>query len=328
LNFELFNQLLTQSDQGDYRNIIEVIKTFLEKNTQAEIKVQHLNQNKANLIAIWGNPDFLINCHMDTVPATNEWSFPPYQLTPKDGKLYGLGTCDTKGNIYAVLQAVNQKEPENLMLLFSFDEESGLVDSGVTLFLDSNLKNNIKYALVCEPTELKFVNQHKNYISFDLKVKGESAHSSTQNNQNAIVKSAHLILDLNQALFNIGKIEGGKVGNVAAGECMIRISTRNYLDFSEVKENVINIVKQHQDIEIFDRFTGPPLISPGIKKLPGNYQRVSFWTEASLFQQQGIDTLVYGVGSIQQAHSKNEYIYQDDLKAEIDQFSHIIGVMQ
>ena len=53
-----------------------------------------------------------------------------------------------------------------------------------------------------------------------------------------------------------------------------------------------------------------------ISTLTGDNSRevVSFGTEAGLFQEIGISTVVCGPGSIEQAHKVDEYIILDELK--------------
>ena len=53
-----------------------------------------------------------------------------------------------------------------------------------------------------------------------------------------------------------------------------------------------------------------------ISSLTGDNSRevVSFGTEAGLFQEIGISTVVCGPGSIEQAHKVDEYIVLDELK--------------
>ena len=47
-------------------------------------------------------------------------------------------------------------------------------------------------------------------------------------------------------------------------------------------------------------------------------QVVSFGTEAGLFQEIGISTVVCGPGSIDQAHKIDEFIFLDELKKCLD----------
>ena len=46
--------------------------------------------------------------HTDTVEYIDGWNSNPFELTLKDEKLYGLGVCDMKGGIAAMLAAVSQ----------------------------------------------------------------------------------------------------------------------------------------------------------------------------------------------------------------------------
>ena len=53
-----------------------------------------------------GNKMIGIFAHADVVPATGNWSRPPFECYEKDGKLYGRGTSDDKGPFMAAFYAV------------------------------------------------------------------------------------------------------------------------------------------------------------------------------------------------------------------------------
>ncbi|MBU0614971.1 MAG: M20/M25/M40 family metallo-hydrolase [Nanoarchaeota archaeon] len=290
---QLLNDLLVDSHSGNYNQIVSIITKYL-KDLNCKVILQKTGPNKTNIIAIFGSPKLLINCHMDTVPPCGKWKTDPLKLNKINNQLYGLGTADTKGNIYAVLKAVKQAKPKNLMLLFSTDEESGTAESGVTHFLKSNYSKYIKKAIVCEPTSLNFVNKHKGYFSYILKYTNKPMHSS-QKSENAIVKAAKSILEYSKQGYNIAKIDGGLQGNITPGYCNLKISKRSYT---------------------------MPMKNPYFKGIPFNNKKpfikcnkkVGFWTEAALFQEAGINTVVFGAGSIKQAHSPDEYVKINELK--------------
>lgn len=52
----------------------------------------------------------IIYSHYDVVPADDAalWSSPPFQLTGKDGYLYGRGASDDKGPTIAILCAIKE----------------------------------------------------------------------------------------------------------------------------------------------------------------------------------------------------------------------------
>ncbi len=83
--------------------------------------------------AEYGNGDSIIAiaCHIDIVPATGNWDYPPYSLTEKDGIYYGRGVADNKGSIAIALKLLkelkdtNTKLSHRIRLIVGCDEESG-----------------------------------------------------------------------------------------------------------------------------------------------------------------------------------------------------------
>jgi len=304
--------------EGNYSAMIDYLVKRLEAIDDCKVHIQRISENKANVIGIFGKPEIVLNCHMDTVKPSNAWSQDPLSMYEMDGRIYGLGSCDTKGNIYMVLKAIERAKPEDLMVLFSVDEESG-VKTGVKYFLESELVNGIKRAVVFEPTELKLVNKHRGYYSFTLEDVAESAHSSTKA-KGAIIKAAHNVIRLDELGFNVGIIEGGTAGNVVSQRCTYRASIRTF----ESLESILDIIKSNCfDTRIENRFNGPPLINED-PKFDGEFHEVDFWTEGSLFQEAGINTVVFGAGSIRQAHSEDEFVEKWQLEKGIELIKEII----
>lgn len=72
--------------------------------------------------------------HLDVVAAGTGWSFPPFDLTEKDGILYGRGVLDNKGPIMSTLYALYiLKELQiplshTIRIILGTDEESGMSD--------------------------------------------------------------------------------------------------------------------------------------------------------------------------------------------------------
>ncbi len=76
-----------------------------------------------------------ILCHLDVVPAEPlNWTFPPFSLTRRDGKLFGRGVIDDKGPCAAAMYALYcVKElgiplKSGVRLMFGTDEENGSND--------------------------------------------------------------------------------------------------------------------------------------------------------------------------------------------------------
>ena len=144
------------------------------------------------------------------------------------------------------------------------------------------------------------------------------------------------IFDPPHSTLSIGGIFGGIAHNVIADKCHVNWETRPV-----VKEDAIflnkeldkyaneillpEMIKVYPNSSIkkkiigeivgFDRETKSDACEL-ISSLTGDNSRqvVSFGTEAGLFQELGISTVVCGPGSIEQAHKIDEYIILDELK--------------
>lgn len=83
--------------------------------------IEYGNQN--DYVAILG--------HLDVVPAGNDWTYPPYEATIVDGKMYGRGVEDDKGPTIAayyamkILKELNVPLSKRIKLIVGSDEESG-----------------------------------------------------------------------------------------------------------------------------------------------------------------------------------------------------------
>ncbi|MGO9777090.1 MAG: dipeptidase [Terracidiphilus sp.] len=107
-----------------------------------------------------GKPTALFYGHYDVQPTDpeDEWLSLPFEPTERDGNLYGRGTCDDKGQVWAQIKglesllAANGKLPINVRVLFEGEEEVG--GEGIEAFVTSRppeLKSD--FALVSD-TEL------------------------------------------------------------------------------------------------------------------------------------------------------------------------------
>lgn len=136
--------------------------------------------------------------------------------------------------------------------------------------------------------------------------------------------------------FNIGTIRGGSSRNTIAGNCEFDWETRPIPEddetqiMQEIEDYCQNILipqmrKHSQQATIYtDNKTYVPGLSidkdsATIKTIEaitgdGSYGVVSFGTDAGYFQNIGIDSVVYGPGSLTQAHKPDEYIEINELE--------------
>ena len=102
-------------------------------------------------------PGIALSGHTDVVPVDGQpWTVPPFELTERDGKLFGRGTADMKGYIACVLALVPAlvKAPLRIPvhIALSYDEEVGCL--GVRSLLKVLEQRPVKpmLCIIGEPT--------------------------------------------------------------------------------------------------------------------------------------------------------------------------------
>ena len=150
-----------------------------------------------------------------------------------------------------------------------------------------------------------------------------------RNTKNILFSPSHSTLQ-------IGKISGGMGANVIADQCSLEwevrpvnkedgdFITKNIDDFAKnillpemKKNNTIGNIKKEIIGEVvgFDKDDSSEAVDL-VCNLTGDNSKdtMPFGTEAGLFQNSGISTVICGPGSIEQAHTVDEYITFDQLR--------------
>jgi acetylornithine deacetylase len=239
--------------------LIEFVRDYLSQHGVDSELIHNEDGSKANLWATIGPADrggVVLSGHTDVVPIDGQpWTVPAFEMTERDGKLYGRGTTDMKGYIACVLAAVPSFVAAPLEtpvhLAFSYDEEVGCL--GVRSII-SMLENKPHKPLACiigEPTELKPVLGHKGKLGIRCRVHGAPCHSAyAPEGVNAIETAAKMIVRLNQigerladpahhderfyppfSTVQTGVIEGGRALNIVPSECRFDWEVRSLPGF-------------------------------------------------------------------------------------------------
>ena len=87
-------------------------------------QVTDLGEDCFNILLAKGSPKYLVNVHLDTVPAGDAWKSDPHNLIIENEKAIGLGACDIKGAA-ACLLTLLERGLSDYAILFSTDEEAG-----------------------------------------------------------------------------------------------------------------------------------------------------------------------------------------------------------
>lgn len=235
--------------------LIDFVRNYLQHHGVSCALLFNEQKSKANLLATIGPadvPGIVLSGHTDVVPVDGQrWSVAPFELTEKDGKLYGRGTADMKGYIACVLASVPAlvraplRMPVHIAL--SYDEEVGCL--GVRSLIEAFHAKPVK-PLLCvigEPTELKPVLGHKGKLAMRCEVHGAACHSAyAPSGVNAIEYAAQLILELGRlgeelkapqhhdasfdppfSTVQTGMIAGGKALNIVPQNCSFDFEVRS-----------------------------------------------------------------------------------------------------
>ena len=216
-----------------------------------------------NLFAVRGTgaDTLLLNSHMDTVPASPEWTIDPHGATLSDGKVKGLGANDAKGPLAALVCAfLAAKVPARgrLVLAATCDEETG--GEGLGTLLPS--LPPVSASIIGEPTALEACSCQRGLLRLRLIARGKRAHAARPwQGENAIEKAARDILRLKElaqpvhpllgaATLQVTMIKGGVRTNVVPPECTLEVDARTVpeLDNRALFERVKALVESEVDL--------------------------------------------------------------------------------
>ena len=150
------------------------------------IAVESRHAGNLNLFATIGPADragVVLSGHTDVVPTEGQaWTVDPFQMTRRDGRLYGRGTADMKGfvacAVRAAMLAARRELAIPLHLALSCDEEVGCV--GVRPLLDALAARRLHpvACIIGEPTSMRLATGHKGKIALQVVCQGRAGHSA------------------------------------------------------------------------------------------------------------------------------------------------------
>jgi acetylornithine deacetylase len=338
------------TDQTGEETLAVFLSGWLES-IGAEVVLEEIKPGRPNLIARFapmdGRPRILFGPHLDTV-GVEGMTIEPFSGEIRDGRLWGRGACDTKGPMAAMLWALHENRDRlaNLPVAVDFvafmGEESGQWGSR-----DFAQRHGPDYgfAVVGEPTSMEVVHVTKGSLWATLRATGRAAHSSTPElGENAVLKLARALdrLDchlgarlaefthpvLGGSTVNVGLIRGGSRPNIvpdlAEAEIDIRITPSLAANGGALKA-LSDIIDCHElPLEIVRPHENPPMETdaehPFVRLLleTGEGARLAgapWFSDAAHLSRGGIPSVCIGPGSIRQAHTVDEWIDLDALRA-------------
>ena len=347
MNIDFLNRILsvdsTSGKEGELADMLSV--EFAAPGRKVELF--DVGDGTKNLLVSWGIPKVIFCTHLDTVP--------PYILPALDNDVYrGRGTCDAKGQIFAMWEACMELEAKGCTdfgLLLLAGEETG--SFGAKAFREQH--PGADWLVVGEPTDNCMASAAKGTKSFEVTFEGKAFHSGyPENGVSAVMlfndfvnalRSIRFPVDeiLGETTFNIGKLVSDNPQNILSDKLTCRVYFRTTFESDEM---VCNVMKNMAGPEAKLRF-GRPRVQDGsdivakdvaqwqramtvkafggdsptrFEVLPGFESKpVSFGSDApqlTNFKHK----ILCGPGSILVAHRPEEYIALADLETAVGNY--------
>jgi acetylornithine deacetylase len=287
-----------------------------------EVVTQAVGEDRFNVFARLGDPLVTFSSHIDTVP--------PFIASGEDeANIYGRGACDAKGVIAAQVFAAERLREEGLSdfgLLYVVGEEDGSDGARAA----NSLPNRSRFLINGEPTESRQAIATKGALRVVIEAHGKTAHAAyPEFGESAIEKLMDVLGDIRRAewpadpllgptTYNIGTITGGRKANVvpdfAASELMFR--TVQHPD--ELYELILQVVAGRAEVK--RGFWLTPIYTHTLDQLDLPKGVMRFGTDIPCLTNWGTP-LLFGPGSIHDAHTAHEYIRKEDLKNAVETYA-------
>lgn len=342
----------TQNPEGDEPGLARHLAKLLKERGADDVetvKVPRPGATGAYTFATFGQPKTIINAHIDTVPPNSGYTFEPHAAKIEQGRVFGLGSADTKGAIAAILTAIDRVRPRDTGILFSGDEEQA--NTVMRAFIDSGRAQGATRAIACEPTARQAGISHRGIAGFSATARSPGGHSSFADKlAKPVVTLARLAVALDDIgvryldkgpsgmtglCMNVASLEGGVAFNVIPDTATLTWSVRPPpgIDMDSVRAEMgAAATAIDPNIELTSTLGQPPFKSTdeaGFRALLGDhvagFSALHYWTEAAMFEEAGISACVVGPGDIAQAHAADEFVSIDDLAWAVALFEHVLS---
>jgi acetylornithine deacetylase len=313
--------LAIQSTTGSEAGAVDFVSRWLVARGW-NVTLQEVTRGRANVWASRSGGGVTFSTHLDTVP--------PYLPPRLEGtRLFGRGASDAKGIAAAMMVAADRLVADGekrIELLFVVGEEKGSDGARAA----NNLGSKSRYLINGEPTESKLASGAKGSLRAILRTRGREAHSAyPQLGKSAIEPLIELLPTLRklplpsdpvlgETTVNIGTIKGGTEANIIPAHAEAEIMFRLVSDVAPIKKMISDWASGHADVEFGSHIPAQKFATvPGFETGP-----VAYTSDIPLLSNWG-EPFLFGPGSIHVAHTPDEYIDVEELRASVDSYERL-----
>ena len=314
--------LSIQSTTGSEGTAVDFVSRWLVGRGW-NVTLQEVSRGRANVWASRSGGGVTLSTHLDTVP--------PYVQPRLEGtKLYGRGSSDAKGIAAAMLVAADRlvtAGEKRVELLFVVGEEKGSDGARAA----NNLGTKSRFLINGEPTESKLASGAKGSLRATIRIRGREAHSAYPHLGRSAIEPLLELLPtlqklplpsdpvLGETTVNIGTIKGGTEANVIPAHAEAEIMFRLVSDVEPIKKMISEWAKKGgADVEF-----GSHIPAQRFATVPGfDTESVAYTSDIPLLSNWG-EPFLFGPGSIHVAHTPDEYIDVNELRASVDAYERL-----
>ncbi|MCG3135356.1 MAG: Acetylornithine deacetylase [Planctomycetes bacterium] len=278
----------------------------------------------------------LLQGHIDTVPASPEWTRDPWSAERKDGRILGLGANDTKGGVAAMMLAVRALAESRafrgtLLFAATCDEETG----GQGLEALRPELPPLSGAVIAEPTNLLPAAAQRGLMRIVVRVDGKAAHAARPwQGRNAIdlamddlaavrALAATAVREhpiLGRATCTTTLIEGGTKANVVPSLCRFTLDLRPTPEHPNAWwADEVPKALRHGKVELLRGRMTPvttdpadPLVRAALAAC-GAGAPVAFGGVSDLFHVRDVPGVVLGPGRPEVSHTADEWVEEAEV---------------
>ncbi|MBS3789434.1 MAG: M20/M25/M40 family metallo-hydrolase [Candidatus Thermoplasmatota archaeon] len=325
---------IESKSEGPMEEIIEFTTSLLD-DINLDYEVIEGEDFNPVIVASYGEGGVCFSGHLDTVPIGDGWEHEQGEIV--EDKMYGRGTLDMKGPCVSVISTAEKLIQRNVpfSIVFTTDEENTM--NGAEHVSERPEVTKASAVLVCEPTDMRVVNQEKGVYQFEILTEGKNAHASMpEKGENAIVKILPILESLSrknnipagqdEMSCCVDVIEGGEATNVIPDSCRAEVDVRfpDHFDKEILEKYLFDPIdeefelKEIQFLESVKLDEGKESVQTLIKIADAETWAVPYGTEMVRFCQNNENTIIFGPGRVDVAHQPDEYIDLPELVKVVD----------